>query len=501
MHLVSLLDMVESGFADRALLEGPDGPVTGADLGRLARAGASTLSSTGGLVYVGENHPLLPVAVFAAARAGVPFIPVNYRLDDAQLIELVDRYPDADVFTDEASASRVGGHREVRVLDDWLAALPSSAPTDEDPPDDDTAIAVVLFTSGTTSAPKSALLRHRHLMAYLLNTVTFGGASPDEAALVAVPPYHVAGMANMFSNLFAGRRLVYLRRFDPDEWLSTVRDERVTNAMVVPTMLVRIVDALAGRTADVPTLRSLSYGGARIAERAVREAVRLFPGVDFVNAYGLTETASTIAVLGPDDHRRAIESDDPDAIRRLGSAGRVLPSVEVEIRDDDGTPVPPGVPGFIYVRGEQVAGEYATGSVLDADGWFSTRDRGWLDEGDYLFIEGRADDTIIRGGENIAPAEIEEALCTHPAVKEACVVGVPDDEWGQRIEAAVVLDPGASVAPDELVEHVRGRLRRSKTPDWVVIREELPYTPTGKLLRRQVLQELSEGRDGSTSTR
>src|SRR5690606_10376355 len=125
---------------------------------------------------------------------------------------------------------------------------------------------------------------------------------------------------------------------------------------------------------------------------------------------------STIAVLGPDDHRLAVESPDPEVRRRLSSAGRVLPTIEIEIRDDLGTPVAQGEPGLIYLRGDQIAGEYATGSLLDDQGWFCTKDRGWLDADGYLFIEGRADDTIIRGGENIAPAEIEEVLLTHPAV-------------------------------------------------------------------------------------
>jgi acyl-CoA synthetase (AMP-forming)/AMP-acid ligase II len=262
--------------------------------------------------------------------------------------------------------------------------------------------------------------------------------------------------------------------------------------MVVPTMLSRIVDALDGKPADVPTLRSLSYGGAKVSERVLVEALHLFPSTGFVNAYGLTETASTIAVLGPDDHRAAIESGDPLIRRRLSSAGQVLPTVEIEIRDELDQPVPSGEPGMIFLRGEQISGEYATGSLLDADGWFCTRDRGFVDADGYLFIEGRADDTIIRGGENIAPAEIEEVLVAHPSVAEACVVGLPDDEWGQRIVAAVVLRDGESVDPDDLRAAVREQLRGSKTPERIVFSTGLPHTETGKLLRRLVLAELTD---------
>ena len=346
---------------------------------------------------------------------------------------------------------------------------------------------MVLFTSGTTSAPKAALLRHRHLMAYLLGTVEFASAGEDEAVLVAVPPYHVAGVANELSNLFAGRRLVFLRSFDPEVWLETVRSEGITNAMVVPTMLARIVAALGGEPADVPTLRTLSYGGAKVSERVLLSALEAFPDTGFVNAYGLTETASTIAVLGPDDHRAAISSDDPTVRSRLTSAGRVLPIVEIEIRDEFDQPLPVGNAGMVYLRGDQISGEYAGGSLLDADGWFWTRDRGWVDADGFLFIEGRADDTIIRGGENIAPAEIEEVLLRQPAVAEACVVGIPDDEWGQRIEAAVVLHDGSEATAEQLRDAVRAQLRGSKTPDRIVFRGSLPHTDTGKMLRRVVL--------------
>ena len=483
--------MVESGFDERILLGEESGSVTGADLGRLVRSGASTLTGFSALVYVGENHGLLPVALFAAAWAGVPFVPVNYRLEDGQLNALVARQSGALVLADAATATRLVTSSTVLTFDEWLTALPSEHLEVEAAFDDD-AVAVILYTSGTTSEPKSALLRHRHLMAYLLGSVEFGGAEEEEAVLVAVPPYHIAGMANMVSNTFAGRRLVYLRAFDPSVWLETVRRQTITHAMVVPTMLARIVDSLNGELAAVPTLRSLSYGGAKISERVLRDALRLFPATGFVNAYGLTETASTIAVLGPEAHRAAVESDDPHIRRRLSSAGQVLPMVEIEIRGDDDRPVAVGESGIIYLRGEQISGEYSTGSLLDSQGWFCTRDKGFIDAEEYLFIEGRADDTIIRGGENIAPAEIEEILLMHPSVAQVCVVGIVDDTWGQRIVAAVVLRSDQSASEEELRDLVREHLRGSKTPERIIFRTELPHTETGKMLRRLVQQELTE---------
>lgn len=214
--------------------------------------------------------------------------------------------------------------------------------------------------------------------------------------------------------------------------------------------------------------------------------MRIFPQTGFVNAYGLTETASSIAVLGPDDHWQASVSHDPAVRDRLGSVGRALPGIEIQIRTDDDKPAVPGETGLVFVRGEQISGEYGGRSVLDTEGWFATRDRGRLDADGYLFIEGRADDTIIRGGENIAPAEIEDVLLAHPGIVEAAVVGLPDPEWGQRIVAIVVGEGD----PAEIRQWVKDRLRSSKTPDAIVFRAELPKTETGKLLRRTLLAEL-----------
>ena len=235
-------------------------------------------------------------------------------------------------------------------------------------------------------------------------------------------------------------------------------------------------------------IRALSYGGGKMPEPVIRRALDLFPITNFVNAYGLTETSSTIALLGPDDHRVAQYSEDETERTRLKSAGRPLPGVEVSIRDDDFNELPAGGVGEIYVRGEQVAGEYLEkGSLLNDGGWFPTRDGGLIDEGGYLFVQGRNDDVIIRGGENLSPGEIEDVLLTDVRVKEAAAIGVPDTEWGEKVVAVVVRADDAC-AEDELQDLVRSRLRSSRVPTHIVFVDELPYNDTGKLLRR-VLRE------------
>src|SRR5262245_33899977 len=317
-------------------------------------------------------------------------------------------------------------------------------------------IAILLFTSGTTGPPKAAVLRHKHLVSYILGSVEFGSAAEDDAALVSVPPYHVAGMAAILSSVYAGRRIVQLPSFDAGSWIETARRERVTNAFVVPTMLARIVERLeAEARADLPQLRSLAYGGGKMPQAVIERAMALLPETGFTNAYGLTETSSTLSLLTPEDHRDALSSDDPSLRRRLVSVGRPLPALEVEIRDADGKPLGPGERGEICVRGEQVSGEYlGRGSRVGADGFFPTRDGGYLDEAGYLFVDGRIDDVIVRGGENLSPGEIEEVLLTHAAVAECAVVGIPDTQWGEAVAAVVVLRPGFRADAGELRDFV-----------------------------------------------
>jgi acyl-CoA synthetase (AMP-forming)/AMP-acid ligase II len=456
----------------------------------MARAGAAQLDDTAEVViFVGQSGPAFVTAFLGSAWRGVPFVPLNYRLGSAQLHELIARHRHALLIADEryigALPSTSG---PIVTTTDWLDAVSAPDPAGLDVADV-AQPALYLYTSGTSSAPKAAVLHHKHLGSYIFGSVEYGAASHDDAALVSVPPYHIAGVANLLSNVFAGRRLVYLPHFTPEAWLKTVRAEGITQAMVVPTMLARIVEAVeGGLPADAPTLRSISYGGAHIHESVLRRALRIFPNAGFVNAYGLTETSSSIAVLGPDDHRAALSSQDPKVRRRLGSVGQLLPGIEVEVRDAAGVCRPAGATGDIWVRGEQVSGEYAgLGSACDQDGWFPTRDAGLLDEDGYLYIEGRTDDTIIRGGENIAPAEVEDVLLRHPAVLDAAVVGLPDDEWGQVVAAAVTLRNGVHASADELRDWTRQHLRSSRAADLVVVVPTLPRTDTGKLLRRHVL--------------
>jgi crotonobetainyl-CoA:carnitine CoA-transferase CaiB-like acyl-CoA transferase/acyl-CoA synthetase (AMP-forming)/AMP-acid ligase II len=497
MTIAMVLDMALATYPDRLAVGRRADGMTYEQLAAAAAGGGSVLAAAGArhAVFVGENGPALPVLAFAAGAAGAPLVPLNYRLAAGQIRELVGQLDEPVIVADDAYLPIFADTGLPAYSSEQFLELARSTPATEpaDVSDDDTA--VVLFTSGTTSRPKGVLLRHQNLTSYVLQTVEFASAGEDEAALVTTPPYHIAGFGAILSNLYSGRRIVYLPGFSPAAWLDLVRTEGITSAMVVPTMLARIVDDLAGATADAPALRALAYGGARMPPPVLERALTAFPGVGFTNAYGLTETSSTIAVLGPDDHRAAV-TGDAAARARLGSAGRIVPGMQAEVRDADGTVLTePGAAGLLWVRGAQVSGEYlGTGTALDQDGWFPTKDRAWFDADGYLFLGGRDDDTIIRGGENIAPAEIEDALLAHPAVSDAAVVGVPDDEWGERIAAVIVASAGSDVSAAELTAWTRARLRGSRTPDEVHFAEDLPRTATGKVIRREVIASLTASR-------
>ena len=241
---------------------------------------------------------------------------------------------------------------------------------------------------------------------------------------------------------------------------------------------------------DLASLDVLSYGGAPMPFAVIRQAIERLPkSVGFVNAFGQTETTSTLTVLGPDDHRLEGTAEEIEArTRRLRSIGRPLPDVEVRVVDDDGTLLAVGQVGEIHVRTPRAMKGYAgaSDSPFTTDGWLPTRDLGWLDEDGYLYVAGRKDDMIIRGGENIAPAEVEAVLGSHPAVEEVAVVGVPDVEWGQRVAACVVLRPGGRASAEELSGFCRERLASFKKPEVIRFFPELPKNPMGKLLRREL---------------
>ena len=489
MDISLLLQMAAGGDGERIALTCDGRHWSYAGLWAAATGAAVAIARSGcsHVALLDTGSEAAPIALFGAALAGVPYCPLNYRLADADLAALLARIEPAYVVGDADRVARIAPEAKhvVRAREAFVSAAEAAADPYREAGEGE-GIAIQIFTSGTTAAPKAAILRHSNLVSYILGTVEFGAADESEAALVSVPPYHIAGIAALLSSIYAMRRIILLPAFEPQAWIDLCATEKPTNAFVVPTMLSRIVevlgDAEAGRLAS---LRAIAYGGGRMPVELIARALDLFPETGFTNAYGLTETSSTVALLGPEEHRAAQGSDDPRAKARLGSVGKPLPTIELEVRDEEGRVLPAGVAGEIYVRGDQVSGEYRERSALDADGWFPTRDAGYLDEEGYLFLSGRADDVIVRGGENISPGEIEDVLLAHPGVADAVAVGVPSAEWGETVAVAIA-PKGDTPSDDELRARVRDRLRSSRVPERIVVVDALPYNEMGKLLRREV---------------
>ena len=451
-------------------------------------------------------------AYYAAAAIGATFVPLNYRAKQAELEFMIN-----------AARIRVllVGGRYVPLIDEVRTRLPSvgtfvtlgvehsgmisleklvaaeSADFEETPVDDDE-VTILMYTSGTTSQPKAVMLTHNDFTAYVCGNVELADGTPRGTAVLAVPLYHIAGATNIMTSLFTGRKLVVLGQFEAGRWLEAVQSEGVTNAFVVPTMVKQLIDHADFGHYDLSSLGNLSYGGAVMPFPVIRRAIEMFPKtVGFVNAFGQTETTSTLTVLGPDDHRLEGTPEEVERkLKRLLSIGQPLPDVQVKIADDDGGELSAGQVGELLVFTPRTMKGYADkeGRVTspEHDGWLPTGDMGWIDEDGYIFLAGRKDDMIIRGGENISPAEVEAVLYSHAGVEEAAVIGVPDVEWGQQVVAVLVCRPGAAVTEAELTEFCRQRLASFKKPERFCFMDALPKNPLGKVLKKDLRAQLAE---------
>jgi acyl-CoA synthetase (AMP-forming)/AMP-acid ligase II len=448
-------------------------------------------------------------AYYATAMLGGVFVPLNYRAKPPELSHMLRTAEVRVLFVGaryleaiEALRPVLDSLRDIVCFDGassgypgYEALLGGADECGQEAEVDDEATTILMYTSGTTALPKGVMLTHHDFTAYVTANVELADGTPRGAALLCVPLYHIAGATNMMTTLWTGRRLILMAQFEPRGWLALIERERITHAFVVPTMLKQLLDQPDLERRDLSSLEILSYGGAAMPFPVIRRAIERFPrSVGFVNAFGQTETTSTLTVLGPDDHRLEGPPDEVERrARRLTSLGRPLPDVEVQIVGEDGRVLGPGEVGEICVRTPRVMKGYAGSAEapLVRDGWLPTRDMGWIDADGYLYIAGRKDDMIIRGGENIAPAEVEAVLQSHPAVEEAAVVGVPDVEWGQRVAAFVVLRDGQHSTAEALAEFCRQRLASFKKPEIIHFLPELPKNPMGKILRRDLRAQLA----------
>jgi len=449
---------------------------------------------------------------FAAAQLDAIYVPLNFRAKAEELHQMLsiaepsvlfigDRY--LPLLSNPGAANLLPPERVVVLdsngIDGILVYEPLLQAGDVEqmhfPEGDDEDTTVIMFTAGTTGVPKGVMLTHDSFSSYLLSTVSPADPDIEETNLMAVPMYHIAGLQATLAAVYGGRSLVVMRQFEAHEWLNLAQKYRVNRAMLVPTMLKKVMDHPTFSNFDLSSLDVITYGAAPMPLPVIQKAIAEFPGARFINAFGQTETASTITMLPPEDH---ILDGPPEEVekklRRLSSIGKPLEDVEVLIVDEDGAPLPAGEVGEIVAQGNRMMKGYwqqeqATGEAMRS-GWVYTGDMAYQDEDGYIYLSGRAKDFIKRGGEMVSPEEVEQTLMAHPDVEDAVVIGVPDLEWGEEVRALVV--PRSSGAnEDTLIAHCNERLSSYKRPRSVIFLEELPRNAMGKVLKRDLREQYS----------
>jgi len=450
---------------------------------------------------------------FAAAKLGAVFVPMNFRAKADELAYMVENAGAKVFFVGERYLDMVNGMSaqltgvEHRIClegasENMLryASLVDGSPADEietEIGDDD--VTILMYTAGTTGRPKGVPLRHSGFASYMLDSVEPADPDVEERNLLTVPLYHVAGIQAMLAAVYGGRTIVMMKQFEVRDWLETVQKERATRAMLVPTMLKFVIDDADFSRYDLKSLKVITYGAAPMPFEVIRKAIQEMPWVRFINAFGQTETASTITTLGPEDHTLVgSEAEIGKKLRRLASSiGKPLPDVDVRIVDEEGNPVPSNQVGEIQAKGTRIMTGYwkdeeKTAKTITGDGWLRTGDMGWIDEEGYVYLSGRGDDMIIRGGENISPEELENVLGSCPMVDEVAVIGVPDPKWGQEPRAVVVLKKGEQATDEEIMEYCRERLSSFKRPRSVVFVESLPRNAMGKTLKKELREKYGQ---------
>jgi acyl-CoA synthetase (AMP-forming)/AMP-acid ligase II len=507
MNTYEFLQITSAILPDREALVGDGKRYTFMEMAMRANRIANILTEMGlqrgdKVAVMSVNSPDYVNIYYGAAKLGVTFVPLNYRAKSEELTYMLntsgagvlfvsERYlPLLDQIKPTLETVRhyvtMDTRREgMQQLDDLVDGASDDEGWYEVEDNDPT---IVIFSSGTTGLPKGVVLTYLDLTAYVTNTMNPADPEVHDKTLVSAPFFHIAGATTMMSSVWGGRTLVILPQFTPESWLDAVQNEGATHSFVVPTMLKRIMEHPGFENYDLSKLRLITYGAAPMPYEVVKRAVDVFDA-DLMNAYGQTESTSTLTFLGPEDHRipREEGAEREAKLKRLRSVGRPMDDVEVGIMDEDNRVLEAGNEGEICIRSARVMKGYYKQEDLTSntivDGWLHTGDVGYVDDEGYLFITGRKRDMIIRGGENISTGEIEDVLEEHDAVDEAAVIGVEDPEWGEVVKAVIVLKEGKTATREELVDYAKKRLASYKAPAYVTFVTELPRNAMGKVLK------------------
>ncbi len=458
--------------------------------------------------FLGKNHPLYFEALVGAAKIGAVMTPVNWRLAPPEVAYILGNCEARVVFVGDGFAEMLAKVRpdcprveevigidaadhdgtDYRTWRDGHAADPVDVPiTLEDD-------ALQLYTSGTTGKPKGAVMTNGSILS--------SRASPDDrdwqqpvegdVTLLAMPCFHISGTGTGIGTMVAGSNAIVLPEYDPTKALDLINTYNISKIFLVPAAIQILLNHPQVSEADFSRLKIITYGASPIPLELMREAMRVI-GCGFVQMYGMTETSGTIVALDPEDHA-------PEGSPKMRSVGTPLRDVEIKIIDEAGNSLPAGTVGEIATRSPKNMSRYwknekATAETIDAEGWLRTGDAGYLDEDGYLYIHDRVKDMIISGGENVYPAEVENAVYAHPKVADVAVIGVPHEKWGEAVKACVVVKEGEELTEADLIAHAREHIAGYKCPKSVDFIEALPRNPSGKILRRELRAPYWEGKD------
>jgi acyl-CoA synthetase (AMP-forming)/AMP-acid ligase II len=445
------------------------------------------------VAFLDKNHPACLETLIAAVSIGAVATIVNWRVIKDELVHVLNDCGARVLFVgaelqpsvDEIRAKIPGVQRIIVVGgsgDEYESLIEAAAPVEPDPEVADTDTALVIYSSGTTGRPKGVVLSQRALVNHVANQAPSFPFEEGDANLVAMPLFHVGGVAYAFFGIRAGVPTFLTREPEAATLIGAVK-AGATHAFFVPPVIARFLDAGQPAIGALSGLRYLVYGAAPMPVPLLQRALAAWPEMNFVQVYGQTELAGGIVQLEPAAHR------DADRPHLLLSAGKAAPGNEIRIVDpESGDKLPPGEAGEIWVRSNQRMSGYlnrpeATADTITTDDWVRTGDIGRLDTGGYLYIEDRLKDMIITGGENVYPAEVEDALYQHPGVKEVAVIGVQHPRWGETVRAIVVPKDGVSLSEQDVIEFTHDKLARYKQPKSVVFIDVLPRNPAGKVLK------------------
>jgi long-chain acyl-CoA synthetase len=511
--LADILRVHAGGLAEKTAVQCAGKSLSFAAFYERAKAVAGALAGSGvraqdRVAVIDRNSIESLEVVFGAALLNAVALNVNWRLAPPEILQILsDAQTDlvivgSDFFGSmeaiepeipgQATVIAIGEHSRWEAYEAWLTG---AEPTDPGTIAGPTDVAFQLYTSGTTGLPKGVMLTTSNLLTGWSNIKEKWGFEPGRSVnLALMPMFHIAGLGWSAAGLFFGCRTVVLRDVEPEEILEVIASEGITHSFMVPAVIQLLLMTPGVEKSDFSSLRKLVYGASPIAAPVLEKALEVM-GCDFVQVYGLTETTGAITQLEPEHH---------DPLRRPGllrSCGRPYPWVEMRVVDDQGHDVPIGQVGELWTRsGQNMAGYWnnpeATRSVLDQEGWLRTGDAGYFDTGGFVYLHDRVKDMIVTGGENVYPAEVENALMRHPGVADVAVFGVPDAKWGEAVKAAVVpADPANPASEEDLISFAHRHLAGYKCPKSIDYATALPRNPSGKLLKRELRAPYWTGAD------